>query len=77
MENPVHNLNQLCAIVILILTILLLYFALPFADISLMLMPTITSSDVIALKVINTDNSLLLSAIEYCDWPIDTTAPII
>ena len=52
------------------------WVALPFVDISLMLMHTITSSDVIALKVMNTCNSLLLSATEYCDWPIDATAPI-
>ena len=55
---------------------ILLFFALPFVDMSLMLMPTITSSDVIALKIISTGNSLLLSTIEYCDWPIDATAPI-
>ena len=52
------------------------YSTLPLADPSLIVTSTITSLDVLLLSVIVPVNELLLSAIEYCDWPSDTVAPV-
>ena len=49
---------------------------LPLADPSVMVTSTITSSDVLLLSIRPTDNGVMFSSIEYCDWLNDNTAPV-
>ena len=49
---------------------------LPLADPSVMVTSTITSSDVLLLSIRPTDNGVMFSSIEYCDWLNNSTAPV-
>ena len=49
---------------------------LPLADPSVMVTSTITSSDVLLLSIRPTDNGVMFSSIEYCDWLNDNIATV-
>ena len=49
---------------------------LPLADPSVMVSSTITSLDALLLSIRPTDNGVMFSSIEYCDWLNDNIAPI-
>jgi len=49
---------------------------LPLADPSVMVTSTITSLDALLLSIRPTDNGVMFSSIEYCDWLNDNTAPV-
>ena len=49
---------------------------LPLADPLVMVTSTITSLDALLLSIRPTDNGVMFSSIEYCDWLNDNTAPV-
>ena len=49
---------------------------LPLADPSVMVTSTITSLDALLLSIRPTDNGVMFSSIEYCDWLNENTAPV-
>ena len=49
---------------------------LPLADPSVMVTSTVTSLDVLLLSIRPTDNGVMFSSIEYCDWVNDNNAPV-
>ena len=49
---------------------------LPLADPSVMVTSTITSLDALLLSIRPTDNGVMFSSIEYCDWLNDNAAPV-
>ena len=49
---------------------------LPLADPLVMVTSTITSSDVLLFSIRPTDNGVMFSSIEYCDWLNDKTASV-
>ena len=49
---------------------------LPLADPSVMVTSTITSLDTLLLSIRPTDNGVMFSSIEYCDWLNDNTASV-
>ena len=49
---------------------------LPLADPSVMVISAITSLDALLLSIRPTDNGIMFSPIEYCDWLNDNTAPV-
>ena len=49
---------------------------LPLADPSVMVTSTITSLDALLLSIRPTDNEVMFSSMEYCDWLNDNTAPV-
>ena len=49
---------------------------LPLADPFAMVTSTITSLDALLLNIRPTDNGVMFSSIEYCDWLNDNTAPV-
>ena len=49
---------------------------LPLADPSVMVTSTITSLDALLLSIRPTDNGVMFSLIEYCDWLNDNIAPV-
>ena len=49
---------------------------LPLADPLVMVISTITSLDALLLSIRPTDNGVMFSSIEYCDWLNDNNAPV-
>ena len=49
---------------------------LPLADLSVMVISTITSLDALLLNIRPTESGVMFSSIEYCDWLNDNTAPV-
>ena len=49
---------------------------LPLVDPSVMITSTITSLDALLLSIRPTDNGVMFSSIEYCDWLNDNTIPV-
>ena len=53
-----------------------LLYHLPLADPSVMVTSIITSLNALLLSIRPTDNGVMFSLIEYCDWLNDNTTPV-
>ena len=71
-----HSLFQLYINIYIINYYIIIISSIPLADPLVVVISTIASLEALLLSIRTTDNGVMFSLIEYCDWLNDNTAPI-